>query len=72
MKSIDLREVSKQYQGLWVALDKAYKVIAANKSVRKVVDEAKKEGYSKLTLFKVPKEDSAFIGSVSLYGRKHP
>ena len=62
MKSINLSQVVKQYQGLWVALDRAYKVISADKSVRKVVDEAKKKGYKKPTLFKVPKNDNAFIG----------
>ena len=62
MKPIDLSEVYKKYKGLWVALVNDTQVISADKSVRKVVEEAKKKGYEKPLLFKVPKNDLPFVG----------
>ena len=62
MKPIDLSHVYKKYQGLWVALVNETQVISADKSVRKVVDEAKKKGYENPLLFKVPKNDLPFVG----------
>ena len=62
MKAIDLGHVVEKYKGLWVALTGSYHVISADKSVRKVIDEAKRKGYEKPTLFKVPNEQIAFIG----------
>ena len=62
MKPIDLTQVYKKYKGLWVALVNDREVISANKSVRKVVEEAKKKGYEQPLLFKVPKNDLPFVG----------
>ena len=62
MKPIDLSQVYKKYKGLWVALVNETEVISADKSVRKVVEEAKKKGYEKPLLFKVPKNDLPFVG----------
>ena len=62
MKPIDLTPVYEQYKGLWVALVNETQVISANQSVRKVVEEAKKKGYDKPLLFKVPKNDLPFVG----------
>ena len=62
MKPIDLSHVYKKYKGLWVALVNDTEVISADKSVRKVVEEAKKKGYEKPLLFKVPKNDLPFVG----------
>ena len=62
MKSIDLTPVYEQYKGLWVALINETQVISAHKSVRKVVEEAKKKGYDKPLLFKVPKNNLPFVG----------
>ncbi len=62
MKSIDLSQVYKNYKGLWVALVNDTQVISADKSVRKVVEDAKKKGYEKPLLFKVPKNDLPFVG----------
>jgi hypothetical protein len=62
MKPLDLTQVYKKYQGLWVALINGNKVISADKSVRKVVAEAKKKGYEKPLLFKVPKNNLPFVG----------
>jgi hypothetical protein len=62
MKPIDLSQVYKNYKGLWVALVNETQVISADKSVRKVVEDAKKKGYEKPLLFKVPKNDLPFVG----------
>ena len=62
MKPVDLSHVYKQYKGLWVALVNDTEVISADKSVRKVVEQAKKKGYEKPLLFKVPKNDLPFVG----------
>ena len=62
MKPIDLSHVYTKYKGLWVALVNDTQVISADKSVRKVVEDAKKKGYEKPLLFKVPKNDLPFIG----------
>ena len=62
MKLIDLSQVYKKYKGLWVAPVNETEVISADKSVRKVVEEAKKKGYEKPLLFKVPKNDLPFVG----------
>ncbi len=62
MKAIDLSQVYEKYRGLWVALINDDEVISADKSVRKVVEKAKKKGYEHPTLFKVPKNDLPFIG----------
>ena len=62
MKPIDLSQVYKNYKGLWVALVNDTQVISADKSVRKVVEEAKKKGYENPLLFKVPKNDLPFVG----------
>ena len=62
MKPVDLSKVYKKYKGLWVALINDTEVVSADKSVRKVVAEAKKKGYEQPLLFKVPKNDLPFIG----------
>jgi hypothetical protein len=62
MKAIDLSNVYNKYKGLWVALINDTEVISANKSVRRVVEEAKKKGYDQPLLFKVPKNDLPFVG----------
>jgi len=41
MRPIDLTQVYKKYKGLWVALVNDNEVVSADKSVRKVVAEAK-------------------------------
>ncbi len=44
MKPIDLTQVYKKYKGMWVALINDTEVISADKSVRKVVEQAKEKG----------------------------
>ncbi len=63
MKAIDLRHVYKKYKGLWVALINDTEVISADKSVRKVVVQAKKKGYENPLLFKVPNNNLPFVRS---------
>ncbi len=62
MKSVDLSQVYKEHKGQWVALSESYIVISADKSAKKTLEEAVKRGYPHPTLFKVPKENNAFIG----------
>jgi hypothetical protein len=62
MKPIDLTQVYKKYKGMWVALINDTEVVSADKSVRKVVEQAKKKGYEQPLLFKVPKNDLPFVG----------
>ncbi len=62
MKPIDLTQVYKKYKGMWVALINDTEVISADKSVRKVVEQAKKKGYEQPLLFKVPKHDLPHVG----------
>jgi hypothetical protein len=62
MKPIDLRHVYKHYKGMWVALINDTEVVSADKSVRNVVEQAKKKGYENPLLFKVPKNDLPFVG----------
>ena len=62
MKAIDLSTVYKKYRGLWVALINDTEVVSADKSVRKVVEDAKKKGYDQPLLFKVPNNNLPFVG----------
>ena len=62
MKAIDLSQVYKKYKGLWVALINDTEVVSADKSVRKVVEDAKKKGYDQPLLFKVPNNNLPFVG----------
>ena len=64
MKPIDLTSVFEHYKGLWVAFTDSYTVISANKSARKVFDEAKQKGYKEPILFKVPEENVPFFGTL--------
>lgn len=62
MPVADLSKVLEPFKGMWVALTDTDKVISANKSVRKVVEEAKKKGYKAPVLFKVPQRDLPHVG----------
>lgn len=60
---IDLTKIYQKYKGLWVALDeKLEKVIASSKSADEAYTKAIKKGYSKPTMFKVPKENIPYFG----------
>lgn len=62
MEAINLDNLIKKYKGLWVALTDSYKVISADKTAKKVHEEAKKQGYKEPILFKVPQKNLPFVG----------
>ena len=64
MGKISLSNTFIKYKGLWVALTESLdQVISADKSAKKAYEEALRKGYKKPTLFKVPQENNAYIGS---------
>lgn len=64
MKSIDFTQVSKKYRGLWVGLKADQKtVIASGKTVEEVVDKARKKGFERPILFRVPTKIVPYVGS---------
>lgn len=68
MKAIHLGHVFEKYKGLWVTLTESLDtVISANKDPKIALDEAVKKGYKKPTLFKVPRENNAYIGATGSY-----
>lgn len=68
MKAIHLGYVFEKYKGLWVTLTESLDtVISANKDPKIALDEAVKKGYKKPTLFKVPRENNAYIGATGSY-----
>ena len=59
--------IYKKYKGYWVALkDDEKTVIASGKTAREALKRAKKEGYKKPILFRVPTEIIAYVGGVHL------
>lgn len=60
-KTVDLTDAFNKYKGLWVAFTKAYKVISADKDIRKAHDSAIKKGYKRPIMFKMPLENTFFI-----------
>jgi len=65
--AIDWTKIYKKYKGYWVALkDDEKTVIASGKTAREALKRAKKEGYKKPILFRVPTEIIAYVGGVHL------
>lgn len=63
MKPIDWTNICKTYKGLWVGLKEDKKtVIASGRTVREVMSKAKKDGYLKPLLFRVPIRILPYIG----------
>ena len=63
--AIDWTKIYKKYKGLWVALkDDLKTVIASGKTVREVMEKAKKKGYKEPILFRVPTEIIPYIGEL--------
>ena len=61
--AIDWTKIYKKYKGYWVALkDDEKTVIASGKTAREAWEKAKKEGYEKPILFRVPTEIIAYVG----------
>lgn len=68
MKALNLGHVFEEYKGLWVTLTESLDtVITADKDPKKALEKAIKKGYKKPTLFKVPKENNAYIGAAGYY-----
>jgi len=68
MKAINLGYVFEKYKGLWVTLTESLDtVISADKNPKRALDKALKKGYKKPTLFKVPRENNAYIGAAGSY-----
>jgi hypothetical protein len=68
MKAINLGPVFKKYKGLWVTLTESLDtVISADTNPKTALEKALKKGYTKPTLFKVPKENTAYIGAAGSY-----
>jgi hypothetical protein len=64
MPAIDWTYIYRQYKGLWVGLQHDQKtVVAAGRTVRGVMEEARKKGCDHPILFKVPTEIIPYVGS---------
>lgn len=60
--AIDWTKIYKKYKGLWVALkDDLKTVIASGKTVKEVMEKAKRKGYKEPILFRVPTEIIPYI-----------
>ena len=61
--AIDWTNIYKKYRGFWVALkDDRKTVVASGKTVREVLNESKKKGFSKPILFRVPEQIAPYVG----------
>ena len=62
--SFDLTNIYEKYKGLWVAFDeKLKKVVSADANAKKTYEKALKKGVKNPTLFRVPKQNSAYFGT---------
>lgn len=62
MRAIDFTNIFDKYKGLWIALIDDTQVIAADKDIKRVYEEAGKKGFPKARLFKVPQDNMPFVG----------
>jgi len=61
---VNWTKIYKKYKGLWVALkDDEKSVVASGKTVKKVMERAKAEGYKEPILFRVPSKILPYVGS---------
>lgn len=61
--AIDWTEICEKYKGLWVGLkDDERTVVASGETVKEVMEEAKRKGYDKPILFRVPTEVIPYVG----------
>lgn len=64
MTAINWSSIYKKYKGLWVALDQDEKtVLAAAKTAKEAFNKAKKKGYQKPILTKMPQALINYVGS---------
>lgn len=62
--AIDWSKIFKNYQGLWVALKQDEKtVIASGKTAKEAWNKARKGGYDKPILTKMPSKLVTYVGS---------
>ena len=62
--AIDWTKIYKKYKGLWVAFKNDKKtVVVSGKSVKEVVEKAKKKGYEEPILFHMPTKIVPYIGT---------
>lgn len=63
MKVIDWSSIYKNYKGLWVALAQdEVTVLASGKTAKQAWDKARKSGYEKPILTKMPLELLTYVG----------
>jgi hypothetical protein len=61
--AIDWTQIFEKYAGLWVGLkDDEKTVVASGKTIKEVMEEAKRKGYEQPILFKVPTEVIPYVG----------
>lgn len=61
---IDFTKIYQKYKGLWVALKKDNKtVVSSGKTVKEVIEKAKRKGCKDPILFRVPTEIIPYIGN---------
>ena len=64
MAAIDWSKIYKKYRGLWVALAQDEKtVLASAKTAKQAWNKARKSGYEKPILTKMPPELVTYVGS---------
>ncbi len=64
MSAIDWSNIYKKYKGLWVALaNDETTVLASGKTAKEAWDKARKSGYEKPILTKMPSELVTYVGS---------
>lgn len=62
--AIDWTNIYKKYKGLWVALKRdEITVLASGKTAKSVWDKARRLGYDKPILTKLPSKLTAYVGS---------
>jgi len=60
--AIDWTKIFKKYKGLWIGLkDDEKTVVASGKTVKAVMERAKKNGYEKPILFRVPTKIMPYV-----------
>jgi Family of unknown function (DUF5678) len=63
MPAKDWTDIYKRYKGLWVAMkDDEQTVVASASTLKEAADKAKKQGYNKPILMRVPEEMTYFVG----------
>lgn len=62
--AIDWTKICKKYKGLWVGLKNDQRtVVAVGKTVKEVMEKAKKKGFNQPILFRVPTKIIPYVGS---------